>query len=523
MTDAKLLTDGPLVSLLLCTFNRRQYLPESLGSAVRQTYRNLEIIVLNDGGEDVADIVESFNDPRITFINRKENRGYAHSLNEAIDAATGKYIAYLGDDDFHYPQHIQLLVEAVEGPTDCQVAYSNLYRTMCRILPDGRRVALGKTCDIRRNFDRYFMFHINHVLGGSLLHSRALVDKTGPYDPEVRVFVDWYMTRLLAFYSDFAHVNLPTGEFCIPVENESDRISFKGRQDPAEFLKNVTRIKTTRPPKPWPKMKDTSIIYAPPAVDQRVVNTLGAVLKHTFMPYLVYLSMPADQFGFLDHSDFPGVIVPVHVDADSSYPQRIEAALYRCDGDMVALLPDGMAVEMMWLERGAYPLATSETPNEAFYFGQAANGQGAAVFRREELLAASRNATEPTIDTWIEAGDIQLRKPPRDRLPMMLDDFYTTAKHLETECGDTRLAGQIYEKLPDQFANDLWMKECEATLLFEQGEDDEKAVAICREINEAVPTPKTLLLEAKLHRRADRPHRAVQLLEQAKEILQWKA
>ncbi|HEW79669.1 MAG TPA: glycosyltransferase, partial [Phycisphaerales bacterium] len=78
---------GPMVSVLVPTFNRPRYLSEALASALHQSYRNLQVIVINDGGEDVSDIVNSFNDQRIIFINRKENHGKAFSLNEALARA----------------------------------------------------------------------------------------------------------------------------------------------------------------------------------------------------------------------------------------------------------------------------------------------------------------------------------------------------------------------------------------------------------------------------------------------------
>lgn len=56
---------GPMVSVLVPTFNRPRYLSEALASALHQSYRNLQVIVINDGGEDVSDIVNSFNDQRI--------------------------------------------------------------------------------------------------------------------------------------------------------------------------------------------------------------------------------------------------------------------------------------------------------------------------------------------------------------------------------------------------------------------------------------------------------------------------
>ncbi|GAG26148.1 unnamed protein product, partial [marine sediment metagenome] len=112
---------GPVVSVLIPTFNRPRYLSEALASALHQSYSNLQVIVVNDGGQDVSSIVNSFSDPRIIFINRKENRGKAFSLNEALARAEGEYIAYLDDDDLYYPNHIETLVDVLENKTDCQV------------------------------------------------------------------------------------------------------------------------------------------------------------------------------------------------------------------------------------------------------------------------------------------------------------------------------------------------------------------------------------------------------------------
>jgi len=104
-----LVSGGPKVNVLISTFNRPRYLSEALASVLHQSYRNLQIIVVNDGGEDVSGVVNSFNDPRVVFINRKDNRGKAFSLNEALGYAESKYIAYLDDDDLYYPNHIETL------------------------------------------------------------------------------------------------------------------------------------------------------------------------------------------------------------------------------------------------------------------------------------------------------------------------------------------------------------------------------------------------------------------------------
>jgi glycosyltransferase involved in cell wall biosynthesis len=170
---------GPVVSVLIPTFNRPRYLFEALISVVQQSYKNLQIIVVNDGGRDVSDVINSFNDRRLIFINRKENCGKVYSLNEALTLAEGKYIAYLDDDDLFYPRHIETLVSALECQTDCQVAYSDLYKVYCKVMPDGNREILSKVVEISRDFDRFFMLYFNQALHVSLMHRADLIDKIG--------------------------------------------------------------------------------------------------------------------------------------------------------------------------------------------------------------------------------------------------------------------------------------------------------------------------------------------------------
>lgn len=60
--------DKPKVTVLISTYNRPQYLAEAIESVVNQRYQNWELIVLNDGGVDVQDVVDKFADPRIIYV-----------------------------------------------------------------------------------------------------------------------------------------------------------------------------------------------------------------------------------------------------------------------------------------------------------------------------------------------------------------------------------------------------------------------------------------------------------------------
>jgi len=508
---------GPMVSVLLPTLNRPGYFAQALFSVVRQSYKNLQIIVVNDGGRDVSSVVDSCGDPRVIYINRKENRGKAFSLNEALERAEGKYIAYLDDDDLYYPDHIATLVEALENQTECQVAYSDLYKVYCSIQPDGSRLALGKVVEVSRDFDRFVMLYYNHVLHVSLLHRRDLIDRTGPYNEDLSVLIDWDMTRRLAFFSDFHHITDITGEFYSPV-GDSDRISVRKRKDKSEYLRNALTIRTTRPPKPWPKIEDMSIILVTDRLDKQTAGTIGSIWRYSFYPYKLYLPLPQVDAGRFEAGVPNVVIVPV----DSSVPgaRRIDAALAVCDGEYVAVVPSGFDVTEMWLEDSLHALINSPLAGEAIELDRSTDALWAAVMRKSDLQSARNNFPDMSIRESLESAGITLRRPRPNEIPFQFDQLLAEAQRTE-KAGDFSEAGRIYEHIAAGYENQLWMKSLAATAYFKAGEYS-RAAQLTDELNRSRPTVDTLLLEARLKRKEKDFASSVDLLERAKCMLDEK-
>ncbi|MCX5654063.1 MAG: glycosyltransferase [Planctomycetota bacterium] len=509
---------GPLVSVLVPTFNRRRYLAGALRSLVRQTYPHFEAFVVNDGGEPVADLVASFNDPRLIMLDRRENRGKAFSLNQALQHASGKYVAYLDDDDLYYPHHLATLVEALETQDDCHAAYTDLYKVHCRVEPDGSRQVLGKVVNISRDFDRFFLCHFNHVLHVSLAHRRDLLDRTGLYNEDLRVLIDWDMTRRLAFFTDFLHLPEVTGEFYGPV-GACDRISYRMRLDKVEYLKQVLTIRTARPAKPWPKMPDLSIIYLPDTMDASVGETLRHIWLWTFMPYEVYLPLPSRQLSRLD-TQMP-MLVPVPVSEGASRAVRLRAALAKAGGDYVAVVQPGAQVKNMWVEDALHAAIQDAEGKTVFLLAGAPSAWPPVVVRRNVLTQARAAHPHADLRESLEAAGIAIREPAPTERPFQFDDLLQQAQALEAE-GAWFLASQLYTQIGQRYGNSRWMRQRAAAAIFSDGAHNEKALAICRELNEDRPTVDTLLLEAKLLKRAGKFDDELALLDRAKTILAWK-
>jgi glycosyltransferase involved in cell wall biosynthesis/tetratricopeptide (TPR) repeat protein len=253
--------DHPKVTALISTFNRPQYLAEAIDSIRDQTMPDWELIVLNDGGVDVAHVVEKYADPRIVYVPDENNRGAAIRFNQGLRRARGDYVCYLGDDDAFYPNHFEVLSRALDENPEAGLAYSDLYAvSSVADSKTGRRHILDKQMLVSRDFNREFMFHYNHVLHVSLMHRREAALRVGGFDEEVKVLIEWSLNRRLAFLYDFVHVEIPTGEYHMAVF-KSDRISVRERRNKESYKHNLRRIRCNLPAEPWSKVDTVDLLY----------------------------------------------------------------------------------------------------------------------------------------------------------------------------------------------------------------------------------------------------------------------
>jgi len=117
-----------LVSVIIPTYNRPAFLKEAIQSAVRQTYKNIEIVVSdNCSPENPQEIVEDFQDPRIRFWRNAVNLGMFANVINAFKMAQGKYVATLLDDDLWEEDFLEKLVPHLEANSDLALAFCDHY------------------------------------------------------------------------------------------------------------------------------------------------------------------------------------------------------------------------------------------------------------------------------------------------------------------------------------------------------------------------------------------------------------
>ncbi len=117
------MTTNPLISVIIPAYNIEKYIGECLDSVINQSYKNLEILVVNDGSKDnTAQVIEEYviRDNRIKHL-LKENSGVSDTRNYGLDRAKGDLISFVDGDDFIDPDMYECLVSEFEKNPDVDI------------------------------------------------------------------------------------------------------------------------------------------------------------------------------------------------------------------------------------------------------------------------------------------------------------------------------------------------------------------------------------------------------------------
>ncbi|MFZ8802021.1 MAG: glycosyltransferase family 2 protein [Candidatus Calescibacterium sp.] len=119
---------GPLVSCIIPTYNRAHIVGRAIRSVLNQTYKNIEVIVVDDGSQDnTQEVVLSIKDERIRYIRLHRNFGAAFARNIGIANARGEFVAFLDSDDYFLPEKIEKQVELMLKDESIGVCYTEVY------------------------------------------------------------------------------------------------------------------------------------------------------------------------------------------------------------------------------------------------------------------------------------------------------------------------------------------------------------------------------------------------------------
>ena len=210
----------PRVSILVRTFNRPAWLRQALASCANQTYRNLEVVVVEGGGHAGRAVVDEFAGRlEIAYVATGRPSSRTENGNLALAQATGEWLNFLDDDDVLFADHVEVLVGAALAAGTAG-AYALSWQAPTRVI-DAERAEYEETGLERRHaepFDRLALWHHNFLPIQTVLFHRRLYEKHGGFDEGLDQLEDWNLWTRFTLEDEFTMVPRTTSKYRVPAD-----------------------------------------------------------------------------------------------------------------------------------------------------------------------------------------------------------------------------------------------------------------------------------------------------------------
>lgn len=200
------MSDDRLVSVVIASYNMAQYLPLAVRSVLAQTYRNIEVHVVDDGSTDTTKkIVSEFEDDIRFNYHWQSNQGQASAKNRGVREARGEYIAFLDADDMWVPRKLEMQVPLLERAERIGVVYSPFTCMDAEGKPlrtPGRRCHRGRISGLLL-IDNFIGFNTSVV-------RRQCFEELGMFDESLPMGIDYDLWLRFSTRYEFDFVEEPT-------------------------------------------------------------------------------------------------------------------------------------------------------------------------------------------------------------------------------------------------------------------------------------------------------------------------
>ncbi len=234
---------NPSVSVIIPAYNQANFIDKAIESVLRQTYKDFELIIINDGSKDnTEEIIKNYSDFRIRYICHKKNLGISEARNSGIRASRGKYIALLDSDDEFLPEKLDMQVKLLRNESsDVGVVCAWSFN----VDENGNYIS-KRGLPRKEGYIFEDLLSKNYISVPTLLIRRECFEKVGLFDSSLDVQEDWDMWIRIAKYYKFSLIKIPLAKRRIHPNRLSYDLEKKVVTAKRIIKKNINELKIRR-------------------------------------------------------------------------------------------------------------------------------------------------------------------------------------------------------------------------------------------------------------------------------------
>jgi glycosyltransferase involved in cell wall biosynthesis len=232
----------PTISVIIPAYNAEQTILETIQSIQQQTFKDFELIVINDGSTDrTLEILNQINEPRIKVFSYN-NGGLPTARNRGISNASSEFISFIDADDLWTAEKLESQLMALQQNPNAGVAYS----WTLNMRDEGQSVSFAQGASSTLEGNVYQDLLLGNFIGSgsNILIRRSVIEMIGEFEPTMRSFEDWDFYLRAAAKCEFVVVAKPQ----ILYRQTSQSMSSKVDVMEQEGLRAIERAYQTAPP-----------------------------------------------------------------------------------------------------------------------------------------------------------------------------------------------------------------------------------------------------------------------------------
>jgi glycosyltransferase involved in cell wall biosynthesis/GT2 family glycosyltransferase len=191
---------SPMISVIVCTYNRHESLQRALESVWLQDMKDTEVIVVDDGSDRPVELPHHYSN-RVRLI-RTEHRGVGAARSAGLNAAKGTFVAYCDDDDEWKPNHLRALLNYLLEHPEVDLVYGD-----SEWVKEGAVSSVAYSID----YDAALLTYANYVFASDVLHRASAARDVGGFDTSLQAFEDWDLWLRMSQVHVLRHVPIVLG------------------------------------------------------------------------------------------------------------------------------------------------------------------------------------------------------------------------------------------------------------------------------------------------------------------------